>query len=185
LNTIKWSVHSRRIDPIRLNMPVLPGRPERRRSIPDTHRSEASPERATKRSVIVTNEIIRHRLPWKCLRDLPSGSACAASTIASALAIVVRCTPTTAATLSRARPFELVENFSGCLSLRSPCRLLAPARSMGIQLGIRVIAQNHRMIGDDACNPVLARECSSSTCSSRGAGLKPRTCFFVINSASR
>ena len=26
-------------------------------------------------------------------------------------------------------------------------------------------------------------ECSSSPCSSRGAGLKPRTCFSVINSA--
>src|SRR5207248_9135700 len=27
-------------------------------------------------------------------------------------------------------------------------------------------------------------ECSSPTCSSRGAGLRPRTCFSVINSTS-
>src|SRR6266404_3359805 len=32
--------------------------------------------------------------------------------------------------------------------------------------------------------PCTCSGCSSSTCSSRAAGLKPRTCSFVINSAS-
>src|SRR5262249_25516705 len=59
-----------------LNMPVLPGRPEGRRSIPDTHRSDAGPEGGTERSVIVANEIFRRRLPRKCLRDLPRQPLC-------------------------------------------------------------------------------------------------------------
>jgi len=54
-----------------LNMPVLPGRPERCGSIPDTHRSDASLEHGAERSVIVANEIFRRRLPRKRLRDLP------------------------------------------------------------------------------------------------------------------
>ena len=32
--------------------------------------------------------------------------------------------------------------------------------------------------------PCICLESSSSTCSSRGAGLRPRTCSFAINSAS-
>src|SRR5262245_8997595 len=59
-----------------LNMPVLPGRPEGRRSIPDTHRSDAGSEGGTERSVIVANEIFRRRLPRKCLRDLPRQPLC-------------------------------------------------------------------------------------------------------------
>ena len=51
-----------------------------------------------------------------------------------------------------------------------------PKMSSGLDSLVR---QNHCIIRADACRS----ECSFSTCSSRGAGLRPRTCFSVINSA--
>src|SRR5262245_39823533 len=53
-----------------LNKAVLPGRAEGRRSIPNTHRSDASFERSAEASVIVANEILRCRVPWERFRDL-------------------------------------------------------------------------------------------------------------------
>ena len=47
------------------NISVLPRRMERRRSVPDPHRSHASLEGNAERSVIVTNEIFRLAVPWK------------------------------------------------------------------------------------------------------------------------
>ena len=43
---------------------------ERRRSVPDPHRSQASLEGNAERSVIVTNEIFRLAVPWKRFCDL-------------------------------------------------------------------------------------------------------------------
>ena len=53
------------------NISVLPGRAERRGSVPDAHRSDASFECAAKCSVIVANEIFRHCIPRQRLGDLP------------------------------------------------------------------------------------------------------------------
>jgi len=53
-----------------------------------------------------------------------------------------------------------------------------------IPSGLGFALQNHHMIGAYARSPALVRNGLSSTCSSRGAGLKPRTCSFAINSAS-
>src|SRR5476649_2341417 len=52
------------------NISVLPGRAERRGSVPDAHRSDASFECAAKCSVIVANKIFRHRIPRERLGDL-------------------------------------------------------------------------------------------------------------------
>ena len=48
---------------------VLPRREERRGSVPDTHCSYPSLERATKCSVIVTDEIFGRRVPRECFGD--------------------------------------------------------------------------------------------------------------------
>src|SRR5262245_19692010 len=53
-----------------LNKAVLPGRAEGRRSIPNTHRSDASFERSAEGSVIVANEILRCRVPRERFSDL-------------------------------------------------------------------------------------------------------------------
>ena len=52
------------------NIPVLPGRAERRGPVPDAHCSDASFERAAKCSVIVANEIFRRAVPGECLGNL-------------------------------------------------------------------------------------------------------------------
>jgi hypothetical protein len=52
------------------NTSVLPGRTERGRPIPNAHRSNASFERDTERSVVVTNEIFGRRIPRERLGDL-------------------------------------------------------------------------------------------------------------------
>src|ERR1700682_5444802 len=49
---------------------VLPGRAERGGSIPDTHRSHPSLERAAKCSVIVTDEILGRCVPRERFGDL-------------------------------------------------------------------------------------------------------------------
>ena len=53
-----------------LNIPVLPGRSNRRGPIPDPHRSHAILELGTKCSVIVANEIFRCAVPGKRFGDL-------------------------------------------------------------------------------------------------------------------
>ena len=60
-----------------------------------------------------------------------SGSASAASTTASAFSSVRRAMPVAFAALSAARPFELVGNLPGCLSVRVPCRPFAATLSNG------------------------------------------------------
>lgn len=50
------------------------------------------------------------------------------------LAIVVRSLPTILATWSRASPAEPSGKFPGCLSVRSPCRSFASARSAGLSV---------------------------------------------------
>ena len=52
------------------NIPVLPGRAERRGPVPDAHCSDASFEPAAKCSVIVANEIFRRAVPGECLGNL-------------------------------------------------------------------------------------------------------------------
>jgi hypothetical protein len=60
---------------------------------------------------------------------------------ACALASVGRETPTAAATFSDATPFEHPENFSGCLSVLSPCRSFAAFCSIGSMAGFEVMTE--------------------------------------------
>src|SRR5260370_41848515 len=53
-----------------LSISILPGRAERRRPVPDPHRSHTSPERNAKCSVIVANEIFRCAVPGEGFGDL-------------------------------------------------------------------------------------------------------------------
>ena len=52
------------------DIPILPGRAERRGPVPDPHRPHASFERAAECSVIVANEIFRCAVPGECLGNL-------------------------------------------------------------------------------------------------------------------
>src|SRR6516162_4276603 len=54
-----------------LHVGVLPGRPPRGWSIPDTQRTQASPHDLAIDGVSISHQISRRRVPWERLGDLP------------------------------------------------------------------------------------------------------------------